>query len=90
MDEHLIEHDGVYLPDAMQNYARALEKMLNEVPVVNGAVDLETLWLESALPHDLIIEVLGTMEVRLPPHVEKIVSRDGRVLKERPSPVPSP
>lgn len=83
IEEHLSAPDGAYLPDAMQNYARALEKMLNEIPVVNGAVDLETLWLESALPRDLITEVLEKMEIALPAHVEKIVQRDGRVLRAR-------
>lgn len=83
IEEHLSVPDGVYLPDAMQNYARAIEKTLAEVPVVNGAVDLETLWMELGLPRDLIIEVLETMEIKLPPHVEKIVQRDGRVLYAR-------
>lgn len=91
IEDYLAQPDDVYLPGAMQNYARALEKTLNEVPVVNGAVDLETLWLETALPRDLIIEVLETIEVRLPAHIQKVIARDGRVLiKHKESAATSP
>jgi hypothetical protein len=40
MEEFLTQPDEPYLPNAMQNYARAIEKTLAEVPVVNGVVDL--------------------------------------------------
>lgn len=83
MDELLVQSDGVYLPDAMENYRRAIERVLTEVPVVNGVVDLETIWLELALPRDLLIEVFETMGVRLPAHVEKVITRDGQILAQQ-------
>ncbi len=83
MEEFLREPDGPYLPDAMQRYARAIEKTLAEVPVVNGVVDVEALWMELALPRDLIIEVFQTVEIRLPPHVERVVGPNGQVLAQQ-------
>lgn len=88
MEEFLTQPDGPYLPNAMENYARAIEKTLAEVPVVNGVVDLEALWMELALPRDLIIEVFETMEVRLPPHVERVVGPNNQVLAQQKPPEP--
>lgn len=86
MEEFLTQPDGPYLKDAMQNYARAIEKTLAEVPVVNGVVDLEALWMELALPRDLIIEVFETMEIKLPPHVERVVGPNGQILAQQKKP----
>ncbi len=83
MEEFLTQPDGPYLPNAMQNYARAIEKTLAEVPVVNGVVDLEALWMELGLPRDLIIEVFETMEIKLPPHVERVVGPGGQILAQQ-------
>jgi hypothetical protein len=83
MEELLTQPDDEYLTDAIQNYARAIEKVLAEVPVVNGTVDLETIWMELALPRDLLIEVFQTMPMRLPAHVERVITHDGRVLAQQ-------
>jgi hypothetical protein len=66
-------------------YKRAIEKAIPEIPVENGAITLEAIWLETALPEDLILEVLGNNELTLPPNVERIITRSGRVLLERTS-----
>jgi|YNPNPStandDraft_1061719.scaffolds.fasta_scaffold123647_2 hypothetical protein len=88
MEEFLTQPDEPYLPDAMQNYARAIEKTLAEVPVVNGIVDIEALWMELGLPRDLIIEVFQTMEIKLPPHVERVVGQGGQTLAQQKKPEP--
>jgi hypothetical protein len=83
MEELLTQPDGEYLTDAMQNYARAIEQVLAEVPVVNGTVDLETIWMELALPRDLIIEVFQATEIRLPVHVERVLGPHGQMLSQQ-------
>ncbi len=69
-------------------YKRAIEKALAEIPVENGAVTLEALWLETAIPQDIIIEIVRNGGLELPPYVEKIATRDGQVLWERSSAEP--
>lgn len=88
MEEYLTHPDGPYIPDAMQRYARAIEKTLAEVPVVNGVVTLEALWMELGLPRDLIIEVFETMEIKLPPHVERVEGQGGQILAQQKRPEP--
>lgn len=68
-------------------YKQAIEKTLPEIPAENGVITLEALWLETAIPEDVIREVLAKGDLELPPYVDKIVTRGGEVLYRRePSP----
>lgn len=53
-------------------YCQALEKAFERVPVRNGVVRIEDLWLETAIPMDLIVELLESDGVKIPPHVERV------------------
>lgn len=55
-----------------EGYCRALEKAFERVPVRNGVVAAEDLWLETAIPIDLIVELLESDGVKIPPHVERV------------------
>jgi len=55
-----------------EGYCRALEKAFERVPVRNGIVSIEDLWLETAIPMDLIAELLESDGVKIPPHVERV------------------
>ncbi len=55
-----------------EGYCRALEKALEKVPVRNGVVSVEDLWLETAIPVDLIVELLESDGVKIPPHIERV------------------
>ena len=67
----------------LSKYKKAIEKAVPEIPVENGAITLEAIWLETALPEDLIIEILTMNELVLPPNVERVLTRNGQVLLER-------
>ncbi len=67
----------------LDKYVKAVERALPQLSVDNGTVRFETLWLETALPEDLLLEILANYELELPPNVDKIVSDRGTVLHER-------
>jgi len=67
----------------LDKYVKAVELALPQLPVENGKVRFETLWLETALPEDLLLEILANHELELPPNVEQIISNRGTVLHER-------
>lgn len=67
----------------INKYVQAVERVLPELPVENGKIRFETLWLETALPEDLLLEILGNHELELPVNVDQIVSDQGQVLHER-------
>jgi CxxC motif-containing protein len=54
-------------------YKQAIEKVLEEVPVEDGAIDVDSIWVETSLPKDLIIEILRETDLKLPKNVKKIV-----------------
>ncbi len=58
--------------ELLECYRKALERALEVVPVRNGVVSIRDLWLETALPTDLIEELLRTDGVKLPPHVTRV------------------
>lgn len=53
-------------------YCRALEKAFEHVPIRDGVVSVEDLWLETGIPVDLIVELLESKGVKIPPHVERV------------------
>ena len=59
-------------------YRRAIERVLPEIPVENGAIDIDSIWVETSLPRDLIIEIVQAGGLQLPPNVERIVLRRER------------
>lgn len=63
-----------------EGYCRALEKALETVPVRNGVVSVEDLWFETAIPVDLIVELLESDGVKIPPHIERV---DFRGIKRK-------
>lgn len=71
----------------LSKYKKAIEKAIPEIPVENGAITLEAIWLETALPEDLILEILTSNNLALPANVERIITRSGQVLLERKSAV---
>ena len=54
---------------------KAIEQALERVPVRNGVARVHDLWLETAIPKDLIIELLKENEIRFPPHVKRVELR---------------
>ena len=67
----------------LSKYKKAIEKAVPDIPVENGAITLEAIWLETALPEDLIIEILTMNELVLPANVERVLTYNGQVLLDR-------
>lgn len=54
-------------------YKKAVENVLEKVPVKNRKVRLETIQLETSLPRDLLLEIIKREEIDLPENVDEIV-----------------
>jgi len=55
-----------------ERYREAIERVLPLLPVVNGTISIDSIWVETSLPRDLIIEIVQE-GLRLPANVERIV-----------------
>jgi len=62
----------------LEKYRRAIEQTVAKLPVVDGSVSLESIWLETSLPRDLISEIIQQGELELPANVRRIVSQRGK------------
>ncbi|MBC7220451.1 hypothetical protein H5T55_03080 [Candidatus Bipolaricaulota bacterium] len=56
----------------MDGYRRAIERALQRVPVRNGIVSLRDLWIETALPMELIADLLQADGIQIPPHIVRV------------------
>lgn len=56
-----------------QRYREAIERVLPELPVKNGTISVDSIWRETSLPRDLIIEIVKEGGLALPPTVEQII-----------------
>ena len=62
----------------IEKYRRAIEQTVAKLPVVDGSVSLESIWLETSLPRDLIAEIVQQGKLHLPENVRRIVSQKGK------------
>jgi len=53
-------------------YKRAVEKAMRRVPVKNGVVDIDSIWVETSIPYDLLQEILSRDDLSLPENVERV------------------
>ncbi len=56
----------------ISRYKRAVEAAISRLPVKNGVVDIDSIWVETSLPYDLLQEILSRPDIVLPENVERI------------------
>lgn len=66
-----------------ERYAGAVEEALDRVAAKNGKVRIRQIQLETSVPKDLILEVLGKGIVEFPDRVDQIIdSEEGKAWKK--------
>lgn len=64
-------------------YSQALEASLEKVSAKNKVVNVSQLQLETAIPQDLIIEILDRETIEFPERVDKIIDeKEGKTWKK--------
>lgn len=56
-----------------ESYKKAIEETLPEIPVKDGSVDLNSIWVETSLPKDLIEEIIKSGQIKFPENVKKVI-----------------
>ena len=54
------------------NYKQALERAIARLPVKNGVVDIDSIWIETSIPYELLRKLLQRDDLDLPENVERI------------------
>jgi hypothetical protein len=68
-----MEERGEGLEAYRERYREAIERVLPLLPVENGRISVNSIWMETSLPRDLIIEIVKEGGLTLPPNVERVV-----------------
>ncbi|MDD4902929.1 MAG: hypothetical protein PHV11_00670 [Candidatus Bipolaricaulis sp.] len=56
----------------LASYKVAVERALPRIPVKNGVVDIDSIWVETSIPFDILESILRREDLTLPPNVERI------------------
>jgi len=59
----------------LERYKVAVERALPRVPVKNGVIEIDSVWVETSLPYDLLEGILRRDDLVKPQNVERIVLR---------------
>ena len=54
------------------SYKSAIEGSIPRLPIKNGVVDIDSIWVETSLPYDLLRSILHREDLALPPNVERV------------------
>jgi len=76
------EEDPITPEDMRERYKAAVEKAIRAVPVKNGVVDIDSIWVETSVPYDLLQEILSSADLTLPENVERVNTKSRRKTGE--------
>ncbi len=70
------EHPQHATPSAAEvmkaNYKLAVEKAITHLPVKNGVINIDAIWIDTSIPFEILNEVLRNEDLILPDNVERI------------------
>ncbi len=59
--------------EMIARYKQAVERALPRVPVKNGVIEIDSVWVETSLPYDLLEAILRREDLVRPANVERII-----------------
>ena len=54
------------------NYRLAVEKAISHLPVKNGVINIDAIWIATSIPYEILNEVLRREDLQLPENVDRI------------------
>jgi len=82
VEEAVQQESGPVSDEMIASYKTAIERALPRIPVKNGVIDIDSIWIETSIPYELLQEVLRREDLELPENVERI-NLKSRVEKSR-------
>lgn len=69
--------------DMLLRYKDAVERAIPHLPVKNGVVDIDSIWVETSLPMGLLRTLLQRDDLKLPENVERVNLKSRRPTGRR-------
>ena len=54
------------------NYKLAIEKAITHLPIKNGVINIDSIWVETSIPYEILNEILRENDLALPDNVDRI------------------
>ena len=71
-----LEHQATPTPtvdeEMKANYKLAVEKAIAHLPVKNGVINIDSIWIATSIPYEILNEVLRRDDLVLPDNVDRI------------------
>lgn len=67
--------EGLTKEEMLTRYKQAVERAIPHLAVKNGVVNIDSIWVATSIPYDLLQEILAREDLILPENVERISIR---------------
>ncbi len=64
--------NGLAEEEMLLRYKQAVERVIPHLPAKNGVVDIDSIWVETSIPYELLRAILTRQDLVLPEQVERI------------------
>ncbi len=65
------------------SYKQAIERAIAHLPVKNGVVNIDSIWIETSIPYKILDELLRRDDLELPDNVDRINLKSSVRAKEQ-------
>ena len=65
------------------SYKQAIERAISHLPVKNGVITIDSIWIETCIPYEILNEVLRRSDLVLPDNVDRINLKSNVRAKEQ-------
>jgi len=65
------------------SYKQAIERAIAHLPVKNGVVNIDSIWIETSIPYKILDELLRRDDLDLPDNVDRINLKSNVRAKEQ-------
>jgi len=66
-----------------ERYKAAIERAIPHLPIKNGVVDIDSIWVETSIPYEILRVVLQREDLELPDNVERVNLKSGKKGRTR-------
>jgi hypothetical protein len=54
------------------SYKQAVERAMTHLPVKNGVINIDSIWIETSIPYEILNQILRLDDLVLPANVERV------------------
>jgi len=65
------------------SYKQAIERAIAHLPVKNGVINIDSIWIETSIPYEILNQLLRRDDLELPDNVDRISLKSNLRTKEQ-------